>query len=701
MPLRVAEMNSYVTKVVSVISCAVITALFIVVMFFAVPQISRICEAEGGIDYKVTDADGEIVSKTAEVGKDVTAVRINDFEDLGKVTKVNYVPDVFIKPGNISEDMQIVDIDKPFEFAERGTLVFIFLNLDPYSENFSKYVEDLNKYKVGDYWQFTLSLPKIFCASNIYVGADLAARNGEIEGYDFIEFTTSYAKLTDKLKVKTSRTELTLNFYTRRQAMERTLSSAKVVIVHYQSSDTAYSAIRECPLLGTEEKVGSVISQSQNLLLIFAILAATVFAVLGVLSLLKHTAGHLPEIVWTLGIFLMLLSRFIVGLTTTAPLFWTAVTLCCSFIVLGGALLSGCRYVGKVPLKYILPSLMCAGAVLAFIRPFLPFAAESAVQIVCTVVKAVGVTSLFAFIAFAAFKKDDSLSIMKMLCTVVIAVALSASLFLPNVFPAWLNSMFWLCAVTTFLTFVSVLMLFRETEKANEYLTENLHTEVERQLKDIKSVITERDNLLQFVSHDMKKPLVSSSALIDVLIERETDAEQSKALPIVKQYTDRIVSNLTEIGSYAKFNYLAEPSEVVDLRAVCAEICKFHYPDCNANGIILKNQVDGRYKVYVKKQGLQNAVSNIILNAVEHADCKTITLSVKSEKNRVILCVSDDGRGIDCSADIFQPYVTGSKSETTGLGLFICRNILESMNGELNYESKSGETVFLISLLKA
>ena len=275
---------------------------------------------------------------------------------------------------------------------------------------------------------------------------------------------------------------------------------------------------------------------------------------------------------------------------------------------------------------------------------------------------------------------------MKMLCTVVIAVALFASLFLPNVFPAWLNSMFWLCAVTTFLTFVSVLMLFRETEKANEYLTENLHTEVERQLKDIKSVITERDNLLQFVSHDMKKPLVSSSALIDVLIERETDAEQSKALRIVKQYTDRIVSNLTE---------------VVDLRAVCAEICKFHYPDCNANGIILKNQVDGRYKVYVKKQGLQNAVSNIILNAVEHADCKTITLSVKSEKNRVILCVSDDGRGIDCSADIFQPYVTGSKSETTGLGLFICRNILESMNGELNYESKSGETVFLISLLKA
>lgn len=89
------------------------------------------------------------------------------------------------------------------------------------------------------------------------------------------------------------------------------------------------------------------------------------------------------------------------------------------------------------------------------------------------------------------------------------------------------------------------------------------------------------------------------------------------------------------------------------------------------------------------------------MNAVEHAACSAITLSLKTVKNKVVLCVADNGKGIDGDIDVFKPYVSENKPETGGLGLYICKNIVESMNGELTYKSDSNGTEFYITLLKA
>ena len=103
----------------------------------------------------------------------------------------------------------------------------------------------------------------------------------------------------------------------------------------------------------------------------------------------------------------------------------------------------------------------------------------------------------------------------------------------------------------------------------------------------------------------------------------------------------------------------------------------------------------------MKPKGIENVVSNIIINAIEHANCSTVTLSVKTDKNKVILCIADDGKGIDNTLDVFKPYVSENNTETGGVGLYICKNIIESMNGELTFDSSPGGTVFYISLLKA
>ena len=702
-------MNNYLKKIISVVSCAVLSALFIVLMFFCQPKIAGVPETTGEITYSVAERlpDGSFEENTynAVIGSDVTAVRINDFGELNKITKVNYVADKFVIPNRLSPDIRIVDLTKPFEFAEKGTLIFVIMNLDPYASDFREQKEALANYQLGEYWQFTLSLPKIFSASNVYQKSNLAARHGEIESYDFIDYTTSYDKKTENLSAKTEKTEIDLKFYTRRETMDKPLSAAEVITIHYQSAGTAYSGITECPLIGTENAIKSTTENSQNLLIAFAIVSAVVFAVFVVLAILERSYDFVSSIIWTFGIFIMLLSRFFLSGVTAMPLTQTAFSLASSFIVLGGALLSIGRNFGKIPSQFICPALMGAGAILAVIRPFVSFGAANALSIACTVIKVIGVILLIAFIGLETFRKkqEDNYGILHTVCATLIDVAIIASLFLPQVFPTRYNPMFWMCVATTAATFISVFVIFLEMKKSNVYLTENLHKEVETQLKDIRAIIDERDKLLQFVSHDMKKPLATSVSLLETAIEREKDGEQIKTLKIIKQNDSRVVSNLSEIGAYARFNYIAEPSKVVDLSELCASICRFHTFDCNANGIVLKNLVTKKYKVFVKTQGLENAVSNIIMNAVEHANCSTVTIYAKTAKNKTVLCIADDGKGISADMDVFKPYVSEfiEKTETGGLGLYICKSIIESMNGTLTYESNQNGTVFYISLLKA
>lgn len=697
--------NVQVKKIISTAVCAVLSVLFIVLLFFCAPEIEAVAETDGSIEYRVSkrDENGVVIgveNKTAVVGEDVTAVRITDLGRLKKLTKVNYVADKFVKTGSIDEDIQIVDLTQPFEFAEKGTLIFVILCLDPYAQDFDEQTERLSEYKIGDNWCFTLSLPKVFCASNVYRKSELVARHGDIENYEFIDFTTSYDKTTDSFSAHTENTVIDLNFYTRRITMENALNAAQIITVHYQSTGGAYSGMIDAPLIGVESAVKSVSNSSASLMITFAVLAAVVLAVFIVLSWLKHTKEFVSAIVWIIGITLLLLSRYLLTQPASVPLFLVALWLSSSFVVLGGALLSVGKNFGKLPTKYVFPALAAVGALLAFICPFVPFGAAAALKIACTVFKAICAVALIAFTVISTLRKSDD-DVLKIACATLIAVSICASLFMPQVFPAYANPLFWLCAATLITTFVGVFIEFKNTEKANEYLTTNLHLEVERQVKDIKAVIGERDKLLQFVSHDMKKPLVSSEALIDTLIAREKGAEQIKTLGIVKQNTARVVGNLSEIAVYAKFNYIAEPSQVADLSELCGELCEFHRPDCNANGIILKNAADRSVKAFVKKRGLESVVSNLIINAIEHADCKTVTVSIKTNRNAVAIYIADDGKGIDESLDVFRPYVSENNSETGGVGLYICKSIIESMNGKLTYESDKTGTAFCISLLKA
>lgn len=257
-------------KVLSVIAYAVVSALFIVLLYFCAPHIDAVTETEGTAEYSLVQTqDDQVISVkrvTAEIGKDFTTTRISD---LGRLKK-NHQSELcrrqirqheLFKRGhsdrrsyetvclcrNRHAHIRPHESRSVFERLQRTNGAFI-------------------EYKIGENWCFTLSLPKIICASNAYSKTALIARHGDIENYDFIHYNTSYDKKAENFSARIESTLIDLNFYTRRVALEDAFNAAQIVMRHYQSTGSAYAGITDAPLIGTKSAVANINETSHDLL---------------------------------------------------------------------------------------------------------------------------------------------------------------------------------------------------------------------------------------------------------------------------------------------------------------------------------------------------------------------------------------------------------------------------------------------------
>lgn len=261
------------------------------------------------------------------------------------------------------------------------------------------------------------------------------------------------------------------------------------------------------------------------------------------------------------------------------------------------------------------------------------------------------------------------------------------------------DPLFWMFASITVVSFIVSCSVFMTLEKRNQYLTANLNAEVLTQTAALRNLISERENLIRFLSHDLKKPLISVGMFLGTLTSQTTDPESKKLIEVIGKKNDEALRNLSDVSRYSKYNYLSEISESVDIGELCEKIYKDIEPDCAANGIILKNNVCGSFTVFAKPAGLESTMMNIIINAIEHADCTLITVLASKQKNKCVITVRDNGKGIDSENDIFKPYVSENESgEANGLGLFICREMIRAMSGTLTYICDNSGTSFIITL---
>jgi signal transduction histidine kinase len=164
---------------------------------------------------------------------------------------------------------------------------------------------------------------------------------------------------------------------------------------------------------------------------------------------------------------------------------------------------------------------------------------------------------------------------------------------------------------------------------------------------------------------------------------------------------NRIVSLLDEIRDFAKKkDYEKTQVNLIDLINRTINICRFD-KDLDTMKFVFEPEGNINPIVFINADKIQQVLINLIRNAGQASEPKSkIEISLEKQDNFWLIKVRDYGKGIpdEIKEKVWEPFFT-TKSSGTGLGLDICKKIIENHNGEIWFESEVGKgTTFFIKL---
>jgi signal transduction histidine kinase len=208
-----------------------------------------------------------------------------------------------------------------------------------------------------------------------------------------------------------------------------------------------------------------------------------------------------------------------------------------------------------------------------------------------------------------------------------------------------------------------------------------------------------KDRFIAMVSHELRNPLHAVLGWVTLLSSGKLDAAaQARAIEAIDRNARiqaRLIDDLLDIGRIVAGN-LRLDLQPVELAGIVEQSIETVQPSASAKGICIASQLDGRSPLLGDASRLQQAVSNLLLNAVKFTpDGGEVSVSLVEVEDRARLEVRDNGRGIPASLlpHIFEPFRQGDdrpaerSREGLGLGLAITRNLVELHGGSIHVES--------------
>ncbi len=187
------------------------------------------------------------------------------------------------------------------------------------------------------------------------------------------------------------------------------------------------------------------------------------------------------------------------------------------------------------------------------------------------------------------------------------------------------------------------------------------------------------------MSHEIRTPLNAIEGFSRIIAETDSSEERMKFLEIIESNNNRLMSLINEILDLSR----VESGEIA-----IKQLFKFRCPDtvkleCNTPTMPITMQTD--------ENRLTQVLSNLISNALKHTPKGQITFGYKMEDDgqQIVFFVQDTGSGIspEFIDHIFETYASqdAERQKGYGLGLALCKIIVEKMGGHISVQSTLGE----------
>lgn len=233
-------------------------------------------------------------------------------------------------------------------------------------------------------------------------------------------------------------------------------------------------------------------------------------------------------------------------------------------------------------------------------------------------------------------------------------------------------------------------------------------SELESTLNELKQNSQEKDRILRTVAHDLRNPIGGIVSLTNVMLEDDFTEEQKSLLKLVNDTSHNsleLINEILEATNVSSSGINKEPVEINSLVNNSVEILSFKAAEKDQQ--IITELLDHPKKLFINQEKIWRVISNLISNAIKFSpNNATIKVKVINGHNEVKIAVSDTGIGIpdNIRNEVFNIFTNAKRPGTAGeksfgLGLSICRQIMEKHDGKIWFESNVGKgTIFYISL---
>ena len=223
---------------------------------------------------------------------------------------------------------------------------------------------------------------------------------------------------------------------------------------------------------------------------------------------------------------------------------------------------------------------------------------------------------------------------------------------------------------------------------------------LKKAMRELKEVDRMKDEFFITVTHEFQNPLTPVKIQSQLLLENylgELNKEQKESVEIILINTDRLIRLTGDITTIARMRAGVLRYEMAEnnIHDIIENSFKNMESLSGKKKIIIIKKYPASLRVMCDRGRIIQVMDNLLENAIKfmQPDGKII-VGAEKIKDRVVVSLEDTGRGIskDEREKIFNAfYQVNGKSGGTGLGLTICRNIVEAHNGKIWVESEPGK----------
>jgi signal transduction histidine kinase/CheY-like chemotaxis protein len=214
-----------------------------------------------------------------------------------------------------------------------------------------------------------------------------------------------------------------------------------------------------------------------------------------------------------------------------------------------------------------------------------------------------------------------------------------------------------------------------------------------------------KSQFLAAMSHEIRTPMNGLVGVIQ-LLEGHVTGEQAELLQTARSSANSLLVLINDILDFSKIEAgrMELSNEPFDVLQLVEEVCQLHSANCRAKQIELRCLVspDAARRAWGDEHRVKQVLSNLIGNAVKFTTAGFVEVKCEwsgtVQPERFVFSVTDTGIGVkeEAQATLFDAFTQADASTTrrfggSGLGLSICRRLIELMRGEIAMESRFGE----------